>query len=203
MEKSSGGDILGAGDFVPLGGCGEPVVGGLGAGERAFVGANVDGGTQLKAGVVAAQQRVADKGGVLAVDHAGALFELEGGAAVGPDGQAVFEAELSEGGAHEVLLGGCGDVFGDQLVGNAVDGESLFKLVEHHGAAMRGGQRGDEPAVEAPCVEPGECAGGVAADAIGEDPLVVKAAGDAIFVIKSVDFELDGSGKYGKAGDRH
>ena len=112
--------------------------------------------------------------------QAGALLELEVVAAVDPDRKPFFQAELDQRGGDEVVPGGAGQVLGDQGVARLADDQRLLELVEHHGAAVRGGQRGDQPTVKAARVDAGQGAGGVAAQAVGNDPLGLERAPVAV-----------------------
>ncbi len=142
--------------------------------------ADVDAGAQFQLGAFALEQTIGDAGGVLRMHHADALFQGEGVGLIGEDGKAILKPEALEKGADGIGLRGTAEVVRGELVGLAIQAEGFFELVEHHGAGVGSGERGDQPAVKAPRVETGDSSGGIAAEAVGDKPFAIEFAGGLI-----------------------
>ena len=126
---------------------------------------------------VAGDQPVAQVRGVLEVGHQQPLLDgVPGRELVAPDGQAVVEAELGEvGGAVDLQQVAAGPLLAaeadDRAVGQA---EAVGEVAEHQGPAVVAGQGGDQQAVVAAGVGARERPRGVAAEAVGHEPLAVE-----------------------------
>ena len=114
---------------------------------------------------------------VLLVRHHDALLDRESVDAVEPDRQPQLEAELGQ------MLGAVRRVRAGDFVlvaepDDAVPGQphALEQVIEQDHAAERRGQRRDQHAVVAARQHAGDRAGGVAAEAVGDQPLAPRRA---------------------------
>ena len=116
------------------------------------------------------EQPVDDPGGVLVVRQHDALLQRHAGLLEPPDGAAVVEPELDQRlGKQELSVARLETAERDDRAVGEV--QRLAELVQEGGAAGRRGEGGDQQAVVAPREHAADGAAGVAAEAVGEEPL--------------------------------
>ena len=148
-----------------------------------FVGAKLHRRPQRQPHRFSRQHRVANVHRVLAVHHEDPLFDDDVGERETPDRQPGFEPELDQ-----VLTTVDGVRAGDLVfVAEPAhrpvrEPDALEHVIQHHTPPDRRRQRGDEQAVIPPRHDAGNRAGGVAAEAIRDQPFASRPDGEIEWV---------------------